>query len=190
MPALTITSQPDGELLSVDDAKRHLRVYDGSLDDEVTLLIRAARDYCERFTQRTLRTSVARTLKQCEWWCHELRLPWPPLLTVSAVTYYDSSNSLQTLASSNYSVETSTDGGGRIVWATAATIPSLYSRPDAVNVAFTTGYADATALPPVALQAFKAKLTELWGSGSESEIEAARKCTDRLLGLVDWSGYA
>ena len=47
MPALTITSQPDGELLSVDDAKRHLRVYDGSLDDEVTLLIRAARDYCE-----------------------------------------------------------------------------------------------------------------------------------------------
>ena len=190
MPALAITSQPDGELLTLDEAKRHLRVYDDSFDDEITQLIRAARDYCERFTQRTLRTTVTRTLKQCTWWCHELRLPWPPLLAVSSVTYYDSDNALQTLASSNYSVETTTDGGGRIVWAQNATVPSLYFRPDAVIVTFTTGYADATALPPVAIQAFKTKLTELWGSGQDSEISAASKATDRLLGLVDWSGYA
>jgi len=64
MPALAITSQPDGELFSLEEAKRHLRVYDASFDDEITQLIRAARDYCERFTQRTLRTTVTRTLKQ------------------------------------------------------------------------------------------------------------------------------
>lgn len=190
MPALAITSQPDGELFSLEEAKRHLRVYDASFDDEITQLIRAARDYCERFTQRTLRTTVTRTLKQCEWWCDELHLPWPPLIAVSSVTYYDTDNALQTLASSNYSVELSTDGGGRIVWAYNATIPALYFRPDAVIVTFTTGYADATALPPVAVTAFKTKLTELWGAGSDSEIEASRKATDRMLGLVDWTGYA
>lgn len=188
--ALVITSEPAGELLTVDEAKRHLRVYDGSLDDEVTALVRAARDYCERYTQRTLRTTVTRTLTLADWWCSSQWLPWPPLLAVSSVTYYDASNALQTLASSNYVVELATNGGGRIMWAWNATIPSVYSRPDAITVTFTAGYADATAIPPVALQAFKTKLTELWGAGSENEGMAASKSTDRLLAMVDWTGYA
>jgi uncharacterized phiE125 gp8 family phage protein len=189
--ALLLTTEPASELLTVADAKRHLRLHDDSLDDEVTALIRAARDYCERWTQRTLREATARTLKMSDWWCKELHLPWPPLLSspALAVTYYDTSNASQTLSSANYEIEYSTDGGGRIVWATSATIPPLYDREDAVSIAFSTGYASSTAIPPVALQAMKTKLTELWGAGTESEVEAARKSTDRLLGLVDWSGY-
>lgn len=192
--ALAITDAPSGELLSTEDAKRHLRIESGDLDTEVQSLIRVARDYCERFTQRTLRATVTRTQKLNEWWCESIRLPWPPLIAVSSVTYYDADNASQTLASSNYHVQLSTDGGGRIVWTDDADLPDLYVRPDAITVTFTTGYTSidsaTAALPPVALQAMKTKLTELWGAGTENEIRAAKECTDRLLGLVDWTGYA
>jgi len=62
MSALAITIAPSDELLSVEDAKRHLRLYSSDLDDEVASKIRSARDYCERFTQRTLRKTTTRTL--------------------------------------------------------------------------------------------------------------------------------
>lgn len=190
--ALAVTSAPTEELLTLEEGSRHLRVFSSELNSEVQNCIRDARDYCERWTQRTLRSAVTRTLKLDSWWCDELRLPWPPLLATPAlaVTYYDADNVSQTLSSANYVVEYSTDGGGRIVWATDATIPTVYDRPDAVTVTFSTGYADLASLPPIAVRAIKVKMTELWGNGSEGEIEAARKSADRLLGLVDWSGYA
>jgi uncharacterized phiE125 gp8 family phage protein len=201
--ALAITSAPEGELLTVEDAKRSLRLFDNSLDDEISALIVAARDYCERYTNRTLRTTVTRTLKQSCWWRDEycrsdwrlnsqpagLRLPWPPLLAVSTVTYYDADNASQTLSSSNYSVELSTDGGGRISWASTATIPTLYSRPDAVTITFTTGYASLTTLPPVALQAMKLAV-EMYFTKDTSLAEVNERSIKSLLGLVDWTGYA
>lgn len=190
--ALAITSAPQGELLSTEEAKRHLRILTGDHDTEIGSLIRDVRDYCEKWTQRTLRGAVTRTLKLDDWWYVDRKLPWPPLLAspASTITYYDALNASQTLAASNYHVELSTDGGGRLVWSDSASLPSIYYRPDAITLTFTTGYADLDSVPPVAVRAMKTKLTELWAAGTESEIEAARKATDRLLGLVDWTGYA
>lgn len=203
--ALAITSAPTSELLSVEEAKRHLRLMSSDLDDEVQSKIRAARDYCERWTQRTLRTSTIRTLKIDRWWgatCdyqasginrysddrNALRLPWPPLLTVSGITYYDTDNASQTLGSSNYQVELSTDGGGRVIWASTATIPALYARQDAVTITFTTGYASADAAPPVAMEAMKLAVSMLW-PGRESERELNERSIRNLLAGVDWTGY-
>lgn len=188
--ALAITSTPAGELLTLEEAKRHLRVYGGDLDDEISSLVRAARDDCERDCNRTLRAAVTRTWKRCGWWVGELSLPFPPLLTVSSVSYFDASNIAQTLASSNYHVLLSTDSVGRLAWASGATAPSVYDRPDAVTITFTTGYADLDSVPPVAVQAIKVKLSELWGTGTDSEVKAAVECTRRLLGKVDATGYA
>lgn len=185
--ALAITSEPSGELLGVEEAKRHLRVYDGSLDDEITSLIRAARDDCERETGRTFRASTTRTYTTDEWWCSEWVAPFPPLLTVSSIAYYDADNASQTLATSNYHVELSTDGKGRVVWADDADLPDLYARPDAITVTFTTGYASASAVPPVALQAMKVKLKELFeGAGTDAEL----RCFKSLAGKVDATSYA
>ncbi len=209
--ALVITTAPTDELLSVEDAKRHLRQMSPDIDDEVASNIRAARDYCERFTQRTLRKTVTRTLTRQYWWpdrCwpnssyvgdswrtnrsdrESVRLPWPPLIAVAGITYYDTANAQQTLGTSNYSVEADTDGGGRIIWASTATIPALYDRPDAITITFTAGYADTDSLPPVALQAMKLMVSVFWGSGTDNEIKAAERSVESLLGLVDWTGYA
>lgn len=188
--SLVVTAAPSGELLGVEDVKRHLRLMTGDFDDEVTSLIRAARDYCERYTNRTLRAAVTRTVKLDGWWSTDYALPYPPVLGVTSVGYYDASNVLQTLSAANYTVELSTDGGGGIIWGSSASEPAVYDRVDAIVVTYTAGYADADSLPPVAMQAMKTKITELWGSGTESETEAARKCTDRLLSNIDWTGYA
>jgi hypothetical protein len=207
--ALTLTSAPASELLSVEDAKRHLRLMSGDLDDEVAARVREARDDCERETQRTLRASVTRVLTRHCWWpqgsssgyggsleasyrngCGDLKLPWPPLLGVTSITYYDADNASQTLSSSNYYVELSTEGFGRIIWKSTATIPVVYDRPDAVTITFTTGYASADTIPPAAIAGIKLRLTELWGRGTENEIKAAVDSSCRLLGKVDATGYA
>lgn len=151
--------------------------------------MRAARDFCERDAERTLRASTTRTIKLEEWWGDELKLPFPPILTVSGITYYDVDNASQTLSSSNYYVEISTDGGGCVEWVYTATIPSTYQREDAITVTYTAGYADLNSVPPVAVQAQKCKLTELWGAGTESEIKAARDSYEALIGLVRFTGY-
>jgi len=187
---IVVTNEPSSELLSLDEAKRHLRLYSSDLDDEVSSLIAVARDYCERYAARTLRAAVTRTVKLEEWWCDELKLPFPPIIEVTGITYYDVTNASQTLASSNYYVEMSTDGGSCIEWVLTATIPATYWREDAITVTYTAGYASAEALPPVVKQAMKCKLTELWGAGTEGEVKAAKESCDRLLSLVDWSGYA
>lgn len=187
---LTVTSIPSDEPLTLEDAKRHLRRWDDDLDGDIATLISVARDYAEQFAARTLRTSVTRVLKQACWWPCDLHLPYPPLLGVTSVTYYDTANASQTLSSSNYHVELSTNGGGRLVWATDATVPGLYVRPDAVTVTFTTGYEEASSIPATAIHAIKTKLTELFGVGSEGELKAAGTATDKLLSMIDWSGYA
>jgi uncharacterized phiE125 gp8 family phage protein len=189
MPAIVITDSPADELLSVEEAKRHLRRMDGEADDLIGELIPVAREFCERYTNRTLRTAVTRTVKFPSWWGTDYRLPFPPLLGVTSVTYYDASNVSQTLAASNYAVELSGDGGGRIIWGTSATIPSVYDREDAITVTYTAGYASAANCPRVAIQAMKLKLTELFGVGTESELEAACERAKDLLGPIDWTGY-
>lgn len=190
--ALAITSAPAGELLSVEEAKRHLCILTGDHDTEIEAKVRGARDFCERWTQRTFRAAVTRTKTFEDWWCIDERLPFPPLLASPApvITYYDSLNASQTLNASNYHVELSTDGGGRIIWSDSVSLPSIYSRPNAITVTYSTGYADLASVPPVAVVAMKFILTALWGAGTENEIETAWKRAKEMLGTVDWTGYA
>lgn len=187
---IVVTSAPPDELLTLEEAKQALRLTSSNFDSEVASLIRAARDYCERFAARTLRASTSRTITLESWWCDELKLPFPPILGVTSIAYFDASNVSQTLSAANYYVELSTDGGACVEWVYNATIPSLYPREDAITVTYTAGYADLTSIPPVVVQAMKCKVIELWGAGSEGDAKAASGSCDRLLSLVDWSGYA
>lgn len=188
--SLRVTEEPADEPLSIADAKQHLRYFADDADTEIASLVKAARDDCERETGRTLRGAVTREWTRCEWWCDSVKLPFPPLLTVEEVRYYDADNAEQTLNAANYIVELSTDGWGKLTWAADADQPATYSRPDAITIEFTTGYADAAAMPPSALHAIKVKLSELWGAGTENETKAAVECAKRLLGKFDMTSYA
>lgn len=181
---------PSDEPLDVQEAMQHLRLTDTAHDEEVMRLVAAARDFCERQTRRTLRVDVTRVLTTDSWPCSGLALDWPPLRSVTSVKYYDTDGAQQTLASSNYRLELSTDGKGRLHWDDDADLPSIDARHDAIAVTFVTGYADNDSIPRTAVQAIKAKLTELWGDATDNELKAAEQCANRLLNTVDMTGYA
>lgn len=189
-----VTSQlpvdPADEPLDVQEAMQHLRLTDTSHDEEVMRLVAAAREWCEKQTNRTLRVDVTRVLTTDSWPCSGMTLDWPPLRSVTSVKYRDANGTQQTLASSNYRLELSTDGKGRLHWDADAIMPAIAARHDAIEITFVTGYEDKDSIPRAAIQAIKTKLTELWGDATESELKAAERCTDRLLSTVDMTGYA
>jgi uncharacterized phiE125 gp8 family phage protein len=187
---LVTPSQSFDEPVTVEQACKQLRITDPEHYEEVSRLISVARDFCERQTGRTLRVDITRVLNLAEWWDEEIYLAFPPLRSITHVKYYDTDEVLQTLASTNYRTELSTDGKSRLVWDDDADLPDIDDRPDAVQVTFVTGYETAELIPRTAIHAILTKATELWGSGTESEIKAAMTCTDRLLNTVDIAGYA
>lgn len=70
-------------------------------------------------------------------------LPLPPLQSVTSITYLDTNNASQTLASSEYVV---VKGGeiakGYIELAEGSSWPSTYDHPEAVTITFVAGYGD------------------------------------------------
>jgi uncharacterized phiE125 gp8 family phage protein len=175
--------------VTLEQAQSQLACLGSDHTARIDLLIAAATDWAERFSQRTLRVSVTRTLSLCDWWDDPLVLPWPPIASVTSVKYSDADNVEQTLTSTYYRLLTDTYGTGRIEWTPTAVLPTLYDRGDAIRVLFVTGVA-AASVPAVAKQAILLKIEELWGQGDGRDLDRYGKCAADLLGLVDWPRYA
>lgn len=182
--------------LTLAQAKQHLRVIDGGLDQEISELVAAACDLCERHTGRTLRAWAKWQQTLPRWPARCWKLPMPPLVMlgdaddplVPAISYVDADGVEQTLDAAHYHVVHSGEAISRIEWSSTAVLPATATRPDAVRLRLTTGWGDE--LPPVALMAMKITLTELMGQGTEQELRAARECARYLLRDLDVTMYA
>ena len=74
-----------------------------------------------------------------------IRVPRPPLKQIDSVQYYDTAEALQTLDASNYQVDTV---NSRIAPSVSErTWPSTGETLNAVTITFTSGYANAAAVP-------------------------------------------
>lgn len=134
------------------EAQAFLRV---DSEDDATLiesLISTAREIVEDFTGRALISQTWR-LVSSEWpeTCaingDIITLDRSPLVSVETVKYYPSSGAAQkTLSSDSYHVVTGLMPGV-IVLEDGYSWPDLAVRPDAVEVNFTAGYANAAAVP-------------------------------------------
>lgn len=139
-----------GEIVSLDEAKQQLRVWDSAEDARVRLMLEAARAYCEEWSESTLRLSATRTASNEGWPAGGWGLRHPPVSAVNSITYYDQTNTLRTLSSSNYRVTLTAAGCALVAWADNAsgfTLPGIADRPDAVTVTYTTGWGTAEAAP-------------------------------------------
>src|SRR5689334_10686272 len=160
---LALVTAPAAELLTLDEAKAHLR-QDVSDDDEaIFAYCMASRAYLEEVCNRSFVNSTWDLTLDWEWpWildldtqCHEqvIEVPKSPLVSVTSITYVDSAGANQTLASNQYVV----DGAGaigRIYPAYNATWPTLRNQRRAITVRFVAGYgAAATAVPTPIKQA-------------------------------------
>jgi uncharacterized phiE125 gp8 family phage protein len=143
--SLQVVTASTCEPLTLDEAKEWLRLGKDQSADEpiIETLVTAARKKVEAITQRFFyQTSVAL-------WVDEfpdgdvLALPSSPLVSVSAVTSYDSTDGATVMSTSDYTVDTYSEPGRIALRGTGAWPTSLREINGGV-VAFTAGYTTST----------------------------------------------
>jgi uncharacterized phiE125 gp8 family phage protein len=156
-----ITTQPDVEPITLDEAKLNLRVVCDADDDLITALIVAARRWCEQYENRAYitQTITAKTF----WLPSEIILPLPLLQLVTSITYIDTAGDEQTLSSDLYDVDVYREPG-RVTKAYGESYPSLRGDINGVTIIYKAGYGDTAADVPQetrqAIQLFVAHLYE------------------------------
>ncbi len=182
------------EPVALAGAKVHLRVDAGFTDDDalITALIAATRQSAEDDTHRALITQTWRlSLDDFPRACSSIasysvvdgrvgqrndiqviRVPQPPLQSVTSIKYIDTSGAQQTLDPSAYVVDADAFPG-RILPAYGTTWPSVRCGPNAVVIEFKAGYGDtADKVPPPITAAMLLAIGDLYRN-RESQIVGA-----------------
>lgn len=175
--------------VSSTEAKATLRIAGSDLDTEVDDTLAAAVDLVEHESQRALRISYTITETYDGWPCEPIRFDWQPVKSITSIKYYDTADSQQTVSSSNYRLLADSDGASVLEFDDDYSLPSIAVRGDAVEVAYTAGYADIASVPDAAKFAVRLKLRELFGDLTERELKANTQSYDSLLGQIQWGAY-
>lgn len=142
------TVAPAADVVSLSEAKAHLRVEHTADDTLITGVIAAATQHLDGWAGVLGRCLVTQTWRQSfdDFPAAGLvRLPFPDVQSVT-VTYIDADSAEQTLSAAGYHLINDACGGA-VVLADGASWPSVATRPDAVSVTFVAGYGVASAVP-------------------------------------------
>jgi uncharacterized phiE125 gp8 family phage protein len=171
-PALV--TPPSAPILTLAEAKAHLRVDHTDEDALITALVAAAVSHLDGYAGVLGRALVQQTWRQDRGaFEDEMRIPVGDVLSITSITYYDSSNVQQTLSTSIY--EARADEMGPLVGLKADQVwPVTYSREDAVRITWTAGFgADASAVPEGIKAAARLLIGGWYENRSTGEIPAA-----------------
>lgn len=156
MPLVRSTA-PTAEPVTMEDFLLHSKV--DELEDLPSLnrYLIAAREWAEAATGRQLMTATYDLY--LDHWPEAsesyygggqsysiIRLPRPPLQSVSFVKYVDTGGTLTTISSSNYTVDTYTEPG-RVYPSYGNYWPSHRAQPNAIQIRFIAGYSGETTVP-------------------------------------------
>ena len=132
-----VTSDPAAEPITTTEAKLDLKIDTTDEDDLLTIFIQAAREAVENRTGRSLITQT-RVIKMDYFPMDDtIRLPNGPVISVTHVKYYDETDTLVTLSTDDYWVDTDSDIARIVVenyW------PAIYDKPNAVVITYSAGY--------------------------------------------------
>jgi len=159
MKSLALITAPTTEPLSLDEAKAHLRVTADTEDELIDALITAVRQHIDGRDGWLGRSLITQTWEvrldrfptgweSIEPWPRNvaIRVPLPPLQSVTSVKYLDSAGAEQTLNSATYVVHV-VEEPGLIVPAYGQTWPTARDEPGAVRVRFVAGYGEPKDVP-------------------------------------------
>jgi uncharacterized phiE125 gp8 family phage protein len=125
------------EPVTLAEAKLHLRVDHNAEDTLITALITATRQAAEFRCQRTLLQTTWELTQDT--FTDALRLQYPRIIAVASVKYLDDTGVLQTLADTEYLVDTDSEPG-YVVPAYGKAWPGTLDQINAVKVRYTAGY--------------------------------------------------
>ena len=162
---LTLTVPPAAEPILRDQAKQHCRIDDAHEDRLIDRLITAARRYAERITGRAFinqtwqqsfdrfppmdRFGPGPGMRRNDFMDGEyglgraIMLAKAPLVSVTSLQYFDDTNTQQTWASSNYTVDAASVPGILTESYTGVVLnqwPDTFSVRNAVTVTYVAGY--------------------------------------------------
>jgi uncharacterized phiE125 gp8 family phage protein len=143
--SLTVKTAPAAEPVTREEAKAHCHIDVDDDDALIDALCKAARQYCENFLRRTLISTTYEL--RLDGLVSPLRIPRAPLASVSSISYVDSAGVTQTLAASQYTVD-SYGYVGRIVEAYGCAWPAVRGHTNDVLITFVAGYGASGASVP------------------------------------------
>lgn len=137
---IEVTTGPTAEPLHLDEATLHIKQDSDADDTLIGNLIRAAREYVQDLSGRAL-VAQTRRLTLDAWPRNDIIiLPYPPLVSVSSITYVDTAGTTQTRSSTLYDVDARSQPG-RVMPAFSEVWPTTRAVLNAVDVTYVCGYA-------------------------------------------------
>jgi len=88
------------EPVSLDEAKRRLRIGFDDDDDDIELLISSARDHAEKYCNVLFAEQTVEA--RCDCWGDMVRLPVAPVNSIVSIEYVDTTGAIQTVDVSVY----------------------------------------------------------------------------------------
>lgn len=184
---LTLVAGPSQPLLSLAEAKQHVAIDHDDDDAMLESIVAAANGWMDGESGvlgRALITQTWRLTLSAPPRERSLRLPIPVVQSVSEITYYDETNTEQTLAASEYRLVSQPEYGV-VELAEGANWPNTYRRNDALSVEYVTGYGDTAADVPQAIRHAAALLAAFWydnrGAATERSMSAMPMGVQALL---------
>lgn len=165
---LVITTQPTGVPVTLDEAKAQCRVLEDDTHDALLArLVQSAADCVEAMTGVAL-TSRSVSYRLDEFPSGELCIPVYPVTAITSFTYYDVDNAQQTLVSgTDYWPSFDGERYPRVLPETSWPVAHL-TRPGAVSLNMTAGYASRDDIPEDLRHAVLVLVKELFDYGGES----------------------
>ena len=168
--SLELVTAPVLEPLTLEEAKKHLRLEPEFTDDDdyVRGLLAAVKDWAEGETSKALLTQTLKLRLDRFPYGRRIYLPRPPLQTVTGITYLDTNNVLQTLGTALYQVNgarVTPDQHapcGYILPAYGAWWPTTYPVTEAVSITYVAGWLSVEAVPQRIKQAMLLMLGDLY----------------------------
>lgn len=136
---ILVTAAPTVEPVSLDDVKGQLRVLHTNEDATIARLARVARSMIEGKVSRALMDQGIRLELPAFPASGVIRLPRPPVISVTSVRYRDTAGTTQTLDPALY-VFTADELTPRITIADGAAWPETQTHPAAVFVDYRAGF--------------------------------------------------
>lgn len=180
--SLKRTVDPTSEPITPSDVIDHCGIPTHDQDAWLLRAIRAAREFAEIVQHRQFMTATWRlTLDEFPSW--EIKVPMPPLQSVSSITYLDTGGTSQTLGITLYTVSADAEPT-RITPAYGQVWPSTRYQLEAVKVTFVAGYTSANLIPQTTIIAMTMMAADLY-EHREYTTEAILKYSQTAVSMLE-----
>jgi uncharacterized phiE125 gp8 family phage protein len=161
---------PESLPVTIEQLADHARADCHAESAYLEVLIQAARDYVEMFTRRQLINATWRlTLDEFPSTRDPIRLPRPPLVSVSSIKYIDTDGVEQTIDAADYIVDADSEPP-RITPKHDGRWPTSRTRIAAVKVEYVSGYGTSHEDIPASLRNALLMLAGHWYVNRESVV--------------------